>query len=208
MHHGNTVDVLIRREANSTHLHTLVPAHLSVPWLANCMPPVLLLSASSDCDCCKTQLELHSPSYWVPGIQPTLQCFLSHPPSSCLQSGRITLIFIAGQRNTGFVVDMLASYPTGADKLLASLSVQSEDIQAASESVQPSSKTLNWATGRKTICRHQLCLSEMLEEMWEQRDPVLGQCDPLWTSCCLQNPTVIGSHRHTSGSVFYFTLKS
>lgn len=45
---------------------------------------------------------------------------------------------------------MLASYPTGADKLLASLSEQSEDSQPARESVQPGRR--NCATGHETIC--------------------------------------------------------
>lgn len=209
MHHGYAMTDLLGRVDDLARFCTLYAlcAHLSVPWRANCVPPVLLLSAWSDCGCCKTQPELHSLLYWVPGRQPTLHCFLSHPLPPRLQSGRITLIFIAGQRNTGPVVDVLASYPTGADKLLASLSVQSEDIQAANESVQPNSRTLNWAAGWETICRDQLCLSVTLEEMWEHRDPVLGwwgQSGHVWTSCCLQNLTVIGIHRHTSRRLLYF----
>ncbi|CAB1459559.1 unnamed protein product [Pleuronectes platessa] len=78
------------------------------------------------------------------------------PPSlpPWLQSGRAqprSLISIAGLRNTGPVVDMLTSYPTGADKLLASLSLCR--VRTAS---QRGSKILDCAAGHGTICLDQL----------------------------------------------------
>lgn len=65
-----------------------------------------------------------------------------------------SLISIAGLRNTGPVVDTLASYLTGADKLLASFSVQSEDSQ-------PGSRILNYAAGHwDHLSCSALCLNE------------------------------------------------
>lgn len=76
----------------------------------------------------------YTPSLWETKEYHPLSPLASFLPSpaSPVHSGRISLsslISISGLRNTGLVVDMLASYPTGADKLLASLCVQSEDSQ-------------------------------------------------------------------------------
>lgn len=64
------------------------------------------------------------------------------PPAEWLYQP-CSLISIALLWNTGPVVDMLASYPTGPDKLLASLSERSEDSQPGAQNV---------TTGPETIC--------------------------------------------------------
>lgn len=136
-------------------------------------PLVPLLSVPNGRDGCKTQ----SGQYSLPGIPPSLPCFLlpSFPHTAplrfaCREDQPHSLISIAGLRNTGPVVDMLVSYPTGADKLLASLSVQSEASQPAS---QPASLCSSQAAEYKTVLLDMrpsvLSSSEamMLELTWE-----------------------------------------
>lgn len=92
-----------------------------------------------------------SPAEGDPRLLTFLLCFLVTSSTPLLLPAEwlhqtCSLISIAVLWNTGPVVDTLASYPTGADKLLARLSVQSEDGQPAQ----------NATTGPETICPDRL----------------------------------------------------
>lgn len=149
---------------------------VNVLWLANikCHLCSFFFNAPNICDCCKTASVPPRERPRVTTHTPLLPFALlpSHCSPPCLQSGPYqprSLISIAGLWNTGPVVDMLTSYPTGADKLLASLSVQSEDSQPAR---QQNTKLccwtwdhLSWSAPRQWCWR----------EMWERRDPAVRQ---------------------------------
>lgn len=84
-------------------------------------------------------------------------------------SASLSLISIAVLRNTGTVVDTLASNPTGADKLLASLSEQSDDSQPESL-VQPGQqKSRRWLLDMRPSVHGQLCASDAGREMGMRR---------------------------------------
>lgn len=131
---------------------------VNVLWLANIICHPFFLSQSAMTIAKQSKTEEYHPLTLAPFCPP----FLPPLPSLHAEWQRNdqprSLISIAGLRNTGPVVDTLASYPTGADKLLASLSVQSEDSQ-------PGSRILNYAAGHWD---HLSCSALCLNEWWRK----------------------------------------
>lgn len=122
---------------------------VNVLWLANIICPLCLSQMS-------VTIAKHCLSY-IPSVRETQEYHPLSLASFCPPSFPLlpplpaewpdqphSLISIAGLRNTGPVVDMLASYPTGADKLLASLAVHSEESQQAHAARQQNTKLYGW----------------------------------------------------------------